>query len=273
MYRYFRPIWAISLAIGFGFPGVLPGQTAEPPSKPFLRVETGMHTAMIWRIDTDAAERFLVTASEDRTARVWDVRSGELLKVLRPPQGDGNDGKIWAVAISPDGATVAVSGFGLSGRISIYLFDRASGKLTKHIDGLPSGVKHLAYSSDGRYLAVALGACGIRVYRSSDDREMERDTDYGETSYSAEFDRAGRLVTTCFDGALRLYDASFRLVAKRQAPGGKLPLQARFSPDGSKAAVGFDDSTAIDLLSGADLAFLYAADTSQFKNGTLGSVA
>jgi WD40 repeat protein len=274
MYRYFRPIWAISLAIGFGFPGVLPGQTAEPPSKPFLRIETGMHTAVVRRIDTDAAERFLVTASEDKTARVWDVRNGELLKVLRPPQGDGKDGKIWAVAISPDGATVAVSGFGFSGQpTSIYLFDRASGKLTKHIDGLPSGVDHLAYSSDGRYLAAVLYKAGMRVYRSSDDREMARDTDYGASSFSAEFDRAGRLVTTCFDGALRLYDASFRLVAKRQAPGGKLPLQARFSPDGSKAAVGFDDSTAVDVLSGADLAFLYAADTSQFKNGILSSVA
>jgi len=37
---------------------------AEPPDTPFLRIETGMHTAMIQRIDVDAAERYLVTASE-----------------------------------------------------------------------------------------------------------------------------------------------------------------------------------------------------------------
>jgi len=142
------------------------------------------------------------------------------------------------------------------------------------LTGCPNAVLHLAYSSDGRYLAAALGGGdGMSVYRSSDDRGIARDVDYGADSYSAEFDRAGRLVTTCWDGALRLYDASFRLVAKRQAPGGKQPYSARFSLDGSKVAVGFNDSTAISVLSGEDLTFLYAADTSQIENGTLSSVA
>lgn len=274
MHRYSRSMWLISFAIGIGVPGVLPGQIAGPPSKPFLRIETGMHTAVVKRIATDAAERFLVTASHDKTARVWDVSSGELLKVLRPPQGDGSDGMLYAIAISPDGATVAVSGYGFSDQsTSIYLFDRASGKLTKHIDELPNVVEDLAYSSDGRYLAAAFGQDGIRVYRSSDDHEIARDTDYGADSNSAEFDRTGRLVTTCLDGALRLYDANFRLVAKRQASGGKQPHLARFSPDGSKVAVGFADSTAVNVLSGQDLTFLYASDLSQIKNGILPSVA
>src|SRR3974390_3691143 len=115
-----------SLWFALGFLGVILGQTAEPPSKPLLRIETGMHTAPIWRIDVDAAERFAVTASDDKTARIWDLKSGNLLKVLRPPQGEGNEGRLYAVAISPDGATVAVGGrtsvTGLDN--SIYLFDR-----------------------------------------------------------------------------------------------------------------------------------------------------
>ena len=41
-----------------------------------------MHTAAIRRIDVDAAERFLVTASHDKTARVWDLANGQLLQVL-----------------------------------------------------------------------------------------------------------------------------------------------------------------------------------------------
>jgi hypothetical protein len=36
----------------------------QPPETPFLRTETGSHTASIKRIDVDRAERFLVTASE-----------------------------------------------------------------------------------------------------------------------------------------------------------------------------------------------------------------
>ena len=115
-------------------------QTAYPPSTPFLRIETGMHTARINRIDVDVAERFLVTASYDKTARVWDLKDGKLLRVLRPPQGSGNEGRLYAVAISPDGTTVVVGGY--TGRDpgpwSVYLFDRASGALARSISGFPT---------------------------------------------------------------------------------------------------------------------------------------
>ncbi len=40
-------------------------------------------------------------------------------------------------------------------------------------------------------------------------------------SYEADFDPSGRLVTTSYDGLVRLYDRDFRLRLKRQAPGGK----------------------------------------------------
>ena len=44
--------------------------SGEPPSEPLLRIETGMHTAPIKGIGVDAAERLLVTASDDKTTRV-----------------------------------------------------------------------------------------------------------------------------------------------------------------------------------------------------------
>ncbi len=56
----------------------------------------------------DAAERYVVTASSDKTAPVWDLASGRLLRLLRPPIGPGNEGKLYAVTITPYGATMAV---------------------------------------------------------------------------------------------------------------------------------------------------------------------
>src|SRR6516165_10542780 len=44
---------------------------ADLPSEPILRIETGQHDAIIERIDTDVANRFAVTASLDKTVRVW----------------------------------------------------------------------------------------------------------------------------------------------------------------------------------------------------------
>jgi hypothetical protein len=57
----------------------------ELSTEPILRIETGKHGAAMWRIDTDAANRFAVTASDDKTVRVWSLPEGRLMRVLRLP--------------------------------------------------------------------------------------------------------------------------------------------------------------------------------------------
>lgn len=254
-----------------------PVWTGQPPKEPLLRLETGMHTASIYRIGVDAAQRYLVTGSEDKTVRVWELASGQLLRTLRPPIGAGDEGKFYAVALSPDGNTVAAAGrtgFEWDRSFSIYLFDRASGQLRQRLTGLPTVVQRLAYSRNGAFLAVALARThGMRVYRSSDGAEVARDTEYGDICTEVNFDSHGRLVTTSYDGFVRLYDQDFHLRAKRQAPGGQQPYSGAFSPDGSRVAVGFYDSTRVDVLSGEDLAPLYAPDTTGVDNGNLITVA
>src|SRR4051812_37221465 len=109
---------------------------------PFLVLEPGRHTAMIRRLDADRDGRFLVTASDDKTVRVWAAEDGRLLRTLRLPAGPGNVGKAYAAAISPDGALVAAGGWTgpTGGDKSVYLFDRASGRLLRRIGGLSYGV-------------------------------------------------------------------------------------------------------------------------------------
>jgi WD40 repeat protein len=136
---------------------------AQPPDTPVLRIEAGMHTAPIRRIDVDAQARFLVTASYDKTARVWNIISGELLKVLRPPIGSGDEGNLYAVAISPNGGTVATAGWSRFPDNDIYLFDRASGRLQRRISGLPNVINHLAYAPDGRYTSHGFGCDVLRA--------------------------------------------------------------------------------------------------------------
>jgi WD40 repeat protein len=255
-------------------------QTDQPTTQPMLRIETGMHTVAFRRIGVDAANRFLVTSSFDKTARVWDLTTGRLLRTLRPPINASNDGKLYSVAISPDGRTVAVGGWtsptGLD--TNIYLFDRESGRLMRRIPGLPNVVFHLGYSPDGRWLAATLGLSnGVRVYETSNYQQVSEDKDYGSDSYAADFDAAGRLVVTCFDGFIRLYDrasnGALRLTAKRKAEGGEHPFYAIFSPDGSSIAVGFDDSAKVTVLSARDLSFRYAPDTAGVTRGNMFAVA
>lgn len=217
--RWLTPILTpllLTLALGLAW-------GADPPSAPMLRLETGMHTAPIRRIGLDAANRFLVTGSDDKTVRVWELATGRLLRTLRLPIGPGNEGKVYAVALSPDGRTVAVAGWtgwDWDGTHSISLFERDSGRLRRRLTGLPNVIHHLAYSRDGAFLVATLfGANGMRLYRTQDDTQVASDTAYGDRSYGADFDAAGRLVTTAYDGFVRLYARDGTLLQKRQAPG------------------------------------------------------
>jgi WD40 repeat protein len=267
---------AAALVVGSGSKGLVGMATAQAPT-PYLQLEPGQHTAGIKRIGVDQAERWLVTVSDDKTARVWDLTTGRLARILRPPIGEGSEGKLFAVAISPDGQRVVVGGFtGAldSGKHPIYVFDRASGQMMARSVGYATTVNHLAFSPDGTRIAATFGpGLGMRLLRAADLTELARDDDCTAQGYGADFDRAGRLITTCFDGVLRLYDARGQRLAARRVEGGNQPYGVRFSPDGTRVAVGFQDTPAVTVVSGGDLSRLYLVDTRIAANGELDSVA
>jgi hypothetical protein len=134
-------------------------------------------------------------------------------------------------------------------------------------------VNHLAFSPDGRHLVACLGGPnGIRVYETEGFEEIAAARDYGGDSYWAAFDREGRLVTSSEDGRIRLYEAGFNLSKSESAPSGE-PFGVAFSPDGAQIAVGYADSTRVDVLDGRTLAPLFEPDTTGADNGSLSKVA
>ena len=241
-----------------------------PSPEPFLRIETGMHTAPISAIATDSQGRFLATGSDDKTIRIWNLSNGALISILKPPIGREYEGVIYAVAMTPDGELVAASGatgFEWDGKPSIYLFDRRTGRLVRRIRGLPGLVGNLAFSPDGRSLAVNFTSAKVlQVFRVADGKMIAYDNDYCVQSAGLDWDYSGRLVTSCMDGYVRLYSETLRLIAKVKPAGGKLPYSVSFSPDGKKVAVGFHDATTVNILSGENLQSLYRPDTSKTES-------
>ena len=125
-----RPIKSLVFVLVLALLGqAVPALAANPPTEPFLRLETGMHTAMIRRVGVDAGMRLIVTSSDDKTARLWDYATGRLVRILRPPLDDGDEGKLFSVAISPDGSLVACggwTGYDWDKSNYIYIFDTLS---------------------------------------------------------------------------------------------------------------------------------------------------
>ncbi len=101
---------------------------------------------------------YLLSCSIDKTAKLWNAQSGELLRTFYPPSGDDQEGRLYACALSPDGRIAAVSGWtgwSITGKCSVYLFNTLNGSLDERLEELPYLVADIAFSHDGALMAVS----------------------------------------------------------------------------------------------------------------------
>ncbi len=264
--------------------GVPQGSVAIPGlyDRPVLAIDLDMHTAMIREAAVDATGCWAVTGSDDKTVRVWSVADGALLRTIRLPAGPGNVGRVYAVAISPDGALIAAGGWtrgtNADRQQQIYLFDRETDALVQRIEGLPGVVRHLTFSPDGRFLAATIGNEGVCILACDQNwAEVARDFSYGNPTYGAVFAPDNRLATTAYGGTVRLYAAALerdiRPTVVISAAGSPWPYRVAFSPDGTRLAVGYNGAPSIDLLDGHTLASLRRPDLGGISGGDLPAVA
>lgn len=271
------------LRLGFlamaGVSAALFGQTAAaqdrpPPQAPVLRIEPGMHIAPIKRMGVDRNCTAMVTGSDDKTVRLWSLPDGKLRRVLRMPIGDGDEGKVFSVAMSPDGRLVAAGGWdtnwSIGGSMAIYVFEAQTGQLVKRFGAMRSVINHLTFSPDGRYLAALIGSKeGLRVFSTDNWEQVGEDTDYGNQAYGAAFDRFNWLYTVSYDGFIRQYDAQFRLVTKAKVQGGKQPFSVAVHPQGDRVAVGYIDSPAVNIHDAQGLKHRHQTDTTGLSDDLL----
>ena len=127
--------------------------------------------------------------------------------------------------------------------------------------------------------ATFRGGEGLRVWAKKgngfrDWKLVVHDNNYGKKDiYAAAFSNSGVLYTAGYDGRLRRYEAEFKFKPLIQRTrNGTLPYSVALSPAGDKLAVGYTNSSAVDVFDAKSLKFSYAPSV-QGVVGYLNAVA
>ncbi|MBL8792844.1 MAG: WD40 repeat domain-containing protein, partial [Planctomycetia bacterium] len=118
------------------------------------------HTDVVRRAFFMPDGQQVVSVSLDKSIRIWDVATGETIRVLRPPIGRGIRGALRAAALSHDGTLLAVTGQRADPSLNvgpIYLVNLTTERIERVFQGHDDAVVALAISRDKRKLAAGDG--------------------------------------------------------------------------------------------------------------------
>lgn len=137
------------VAAGDRFGGLFVWETKSGKEFHVLRGHTKAVTGIAWRADSDA----VISASDDRTARVWDMHTGtELAK------WDAHEGGTADVAVHTSG-TVATAG--RDGRVRVW---DQKGKPLADLGPAADGVLKVAFTADAKSVVSGDWSGAVRVW-------------------------------------------------------------------------------------------------------------
>ena len=190
------------------------------------------HQNLVFQVAFSPDAARILTASWDKTAKLWDVASGKLVVSF------AHQGFVWHAEFSPDGARILTA----SADNTAKLWDAASGKLIASF-AHEGAVYDAAFSPDGARILTASADKTAKLWDATSGKLITSFAHQGIIWDAAFGPDGARILTASADNTAKLWDAaSGELIASfdHQDDVGR----AAFSPDGARILTASADKTA-----------------------------
>ncbi|MGP1375434.1 MAG: protein kinase domain-containing protein [Almyronema sp.] len=193
------------------------------------------HTSPINALLLILGNNQLISASADKTIKVWDLTSGEVLRTLR-----GHASFVNAIAVSPDAQQLASS----SADGEIRLWDLASGEVLQTFSGNTVSVNALVITRDGQQLISGNADGVIQRWDLTTGTLINTWREHTSAINALEVSSNNqRLASASADKTIRLWDLQSGQVRHVLTGHSSFVNALKFSPDGTALISGSADTT------------------------------
>ena len=182
-----------------------------------LQLNTGGHTALIHDIIV-TKNGDIISASDDKTIRVWDSKTGKEKQEILGQIDDKYEGKVSTIALSSDEKYLAVGGiFGKYGHYfnAVRVYDYKTRKLIQLLRESASTICDVAFSKDGKYLLNGNPDGRAKIWKKKNGKFYLQETIYnhfGEVTGVDIIQKGNNYyaLTVGYDKKISLYDINHK---------------------------------------------------------------
>ncbi len=223
----------------------------NPENREAFGITAAMLTQLSWQVPITGSMRHdafvnsahfspdgqrVVTASSDKTARVWDAASGKQIG-----ESMEHAGAVRSAQFSPDGQRVVT----VSNAKTAQVWDAASGKQIGEPIEHKGFVNSAQFSPDGQRVVTVSSDRTARVWDAGNGKQIGEPMEPKDAVWSAQFSPDGqRVVTASSDRTARVWDAASGKQIAEPMEHKDAVNSAQFSPDGHRVVTASSDRTA-----------------------------
>ena len=200
------------------------------------------HSDAVWSVAISPVGQQIVSSSGDKTIKIWNSSTGELLRTL-----SAHLGTVWSVASSLDGQTLA-SG---SSDNTIKIWNLRTGELLHTLSGHSGTVWSVAYpimpmanSPDGQTLASGSSDNTIKIWNLRTGKLLRTLSGHSDAVRSVALSSDGQtLVSGSSDNTIKIWNLRTGKLLRTLSGHMDRVISVALSPDGQIVASGSVDKT------------------------------